>query len=268
MSFRFRARPAARTINGTSGHSPRAAMTDTAHPTPPPKIAIGRANAPTSAHRPDEVHFDRIFGMASTVKPAGAAHEGRVRVNVLASNFALEEYRIERALGAGGFGVTHKAWDTLLETRAVIKEYFPVEWAYRDADGVTVNANIQGNTREERDNLTNYSRGLERFLDEARVLARVQHPFVVRVKRYFRAHGTAYIVMDYEGAAERFSPPGHQAVQPVRRAHDHRGDPDRFREGGPAPSRTPGSLPPAYRPQRPLRSLADVYALGRCCTAA
>jgi serine/threonine protein kinase len=36
------------------------------------------------------------------------------------------------------------------------------------------------------------------ILDEARVLAQIQHPYVVRVKRYFRAHGTAYIVMDYE----------------------------------------------------------------------
>lgn len=118
--------------------------------------------------------------------------------NALASGRRLDEYRIDTILGAGGFGVTYKAWDTLLETWVAIKEYFPVEWSFRDADGVTVHSNAQGGNTGSNGQMSEYLWGLERFLDEARVLARVQHPFVVRVKRYFRAHGTAYIVMDYE----------------------------------------------------------------------
>jgi serine/threonine protein kinase len=124
---------------------------------------------------------------------------GTRRANALASGCMLDEYRIDAILGAGGFGVTYKAWDTLLETWVAIKEYFPVEWSYRDVDGVTVHSNTQGSGVGDNDErLSDYLWGLERFLDEARVLARVQHPLVVRVKRYFRAHGTAYIVMDYE----------------------------------------------------------------------
>ncbi|HRD65465.1 MAG TPA: protein kinase [Candidatus Competibacter sp.] len=137
--------------------------------------------------------------MIDTAKPSIPSKGRTRRANALSSGCMLDEYRIDTILGAGGFGVTYKAWDTLLETWVAIKEYFPVEWSFRDADGVTVHSNTQGGDvggNDER--LSDYLWGLERFLDEARVLARVQHPFVVRVKRYFRAHGTAYIVMDYE----------------------------------------------------------------------
>ncbi|MDQ5910114.1 MAG: Non-specific serine/threonine protein kinase [Pseudomonadota bacterium] len=123
---------------------------------------------------------------------------GTRRANALPAACMLDEYRIDSILGAGGFGVTYKALDTHLETWVAIKEYFPVEWSFRDADGVTVYPNTQGEASGAEEQLSDYLWGLERFLDEARVLARIQHPYIVRIKRYFRAHGTAYIVMDYE----------------------------------------------------------------------
>jgi serine/threonine protein kinase len=129
---------------------------------------------------------------------AAPSRSGARRANALPSGHLLDEYRIEAILGAGGFGVTYKALDTHLETWVAIKEYFPVEWSFRDHDGVTVHSNTQGQTSTVEGQESDYRWGLERFLDEARVLARIQHPHVVRVKRYFRAHGTAYIVMDYE----------------------------------------------------------------------
>jgi len=120
------------------------------------------------------------------------------RANALPAGCMLDEYRIESTLGAGGFGVTYKALDTHLDAWVAIKEYFPVEWSFRDPNGLTVHPNTQGDVSGTEDGMSDYRWGLERFLDEARVLARIQHPYVVRVKRYFRAHGTAYIVMDYE----------------------------------------------------------------------
>ena len=42
-----------------------------------------------------------------------------------------------------------------------------------------------------------YKWGLDRFLDEARMLARFDHPGIVRVQQFFEAHGTAYIAMEY-----------------------------------------------------------------------
>jgi hypothetical protein len=43
-----------------------------------------------------------------------------------------------------------------------------------------------------------YRWGLERFLLEARTLAKFSHPHIVRVLRYFEANATAYMVMEYE----------------------------------------------------------------------
>ncbi len=137
--------------------------------------------------------------MISTSNPDTLAKNNIRRANTLASGCILNEYLIDCVLGAGGFGVTYKAWDTLLETWVALKEYFPLGWSFRDGDGVTVYPNTQGDDASGNDgHISCYLWGLERFLEEARVLARVQHPYVVRVKRYFRAHGTAYIVMDYE----------------------------------------------------------------------
>ena len=118
--------------------------------------------------------------------------------NTLPIGSRLEEYRIESILGTGGFGVTYKAWDTHLETWVAIKEYFPLEWSFRGRDGVAVHPTTQGRQRNADGKLPDYEWGLDRFLDEARVLARIKNAFVVRIKRYFRANKTAYFVMDYE----------------------------------------------------------------------
>ena len=134
----------------------------------------------------------------TTQQPSKPHKSGAHRTNALPSGYVLDEYRIDAILGAGGFGVTYKALDTHLDAWVAIKEYFPVEWSFRDADGVTVHANTQGLSSISGAQTSDYEWGLERFLDEARVLARIQHPYVVRVKRYFRANGTAYIVMEYE----------------------------------------------------------------------
>lgn len=119
--------------------------------------------------------------------------------NTLPAGYRLHHYRIEAVLGAGGFGITYKAVHEALQTRAAIKEYFPVEWSYRDRDEINVLANTQGALpTSEAGQEACYAWGLERFLNEARILAQVSHVGVVRVRDFFEANGTAYIVMDYE----------------------------------------------------------------------
>lgn len=100
------------------------------------------------------------------------------------------EYRIEKTLGGGGFGITYLARDINLELPVAIKEYFPGDLTVRAPDQ-TVRVRAPEGEQQ-------FQRGLERFLDEARALAAFRHPNIARVLRYFRDNGTAYIVMEYE----------------------------------------------------------------------
>lgn len=107
----------------------------------------------------------------------------------LPAGHQLQEYRIERVLGGGGFGITYLARDTLLDREVAIKEYLPSELASRAPDlSVAARPGEAG---------VAFRQGLERFLDESRVLATFRHPHIVRVNRYFAANATAYMVMDY-----------------------------------------------------------------------
>ncbi|MBI3938097.1 MAG: protein kinase, partial [Betaproteobacteria bacterium] len=110
--------------------------------------------------------------------------------NALPLDSMLLEYRLESVLGAGGFGMTYLGRDTHLEKHVAIKEYLPVELAVRALDGSIVPVST--------DHQYNYQWGLERFIQEARTLAKFSHPNIVRVNRYFEANGTGYMVMDYE----------------------------------------------------------------------
>ena len=118
--------------------------------------------------------------------------------NALPTGYNLHRYQIGGVLGAGGFGITYKAVHEALENEVAIKEYFPAEWAYRDRNGTTVRANSQGQIPARSSEPPCYDWGLQRFLDEAKILVQVNHPGVVRVRDYFTANGTAYIVMEYE----------------------------------------------------------------------
>ena len=102
-----------------------------------------------------------------------------------------EQYQVGRVLGKpGGFGITYLGWDIRLEALVAIKEYLPRDLAGRTNNQTT----ISPYSKEDRDN---FRYGLEQFLGEARMLARFDHPNIVRVRSFFEQNGTAYLVMDY-----------------------------------------------------------------------
>ena len=103
--------------------------------------------------------------------------------------YMLEEYRIEGMLGSGGFGMTYLAHDMHLDKRVAVKEYLPNDFAVRYAER-TVGPKSSAEAG-------NYQWGLERFLEEAQVLAGFDHAHINRVHRRFQAHGTAYLVLEY-----------------------------------------------------------------------
>ena len=111
------------------------------------------------------------------------------RFETLAPGTKLEDFKIERVLGSGGFGVTYLVRDESLRARRALKEYLPREWGARGADGGV-------GPRTEAD-AESYRWGLEKFLSEARMLAKFDHGNIVRVYRVFPARGTAYMVTEY-----------------------------------------------------------------------
>lgn len=101
----------------------------------------------------------------------------------------LREYLIEDVLGVGGFGITYLAEDTHLKRKVAIKEYFPIEIAWREENTLVI--------PKSEDFRESYSVGVERFLREARSLAQFVHPNIIQILNFFPANGTAYFVMNY-----------------------------------------------------------------------
>lgn len=101
------------------------------------------------------------------------------------------KYLIGKVLGQGGFGITYLAWDLNLDLKLAIKEFYPQGLASRVLGKSEVSA-YSGAMKNQ------YAFGLDRFLSEAKTLARFsEYPNIVSVRDFFRANGTAYMVMNY-----------------------------------------------------------------------
>jgi len=115
-------------------------------------------------------------------------------IPALPAGHQLQEYRIEKLLGVGGFGLTYLATDANLKLKVALKEYLPGDIAARSADQSVAPSSSEA--------AEDFMWGKRRFLDESRTLASFRHPNIVRVMRFFEANGSAYMVMEYvEGAA-------------------------------------------------------------------
>ena len=104
----------------------------------------------------------------------------------------IGRYTIERVLGQGGFGITYLGIDELHEKKVAIKEFFPQGIVTRNIeyeDAVTVPFVGQKD---------NYNKGKEKFLKEARIMARFsKDEGIVKAQDFFEINNTAYIVMEY-----------------------------------------------------------------------
>ncbi|HEX4329636.1 MAG TPA: PhnD/SsuA/transferrin family substrate-binding protein, partial [Burkholderiales bacterium] len=119
------------------------------------------------------------------------AHPEEDDRQALPPGYGLYEYRIERVLGSGGFGVTYLARDSMLGHQVAIKEYLPNELAARNGETGAIYPRSKRHGEE-------YGNGLTRFLLEARTLASFRHHNIIGVHRFFEANNTAYMVMAYE----------------------------------------------------------------------
>ena len=101
----------------------------------------------------------------------------------------LGDYGITGLIGAGAFNIVYLGWDRSLQRVVAVKEYLPSSMAAR-VDGA---AAVVTSERH----LDTFKAGLLSFVDEARLLARFDHPSLVKVYRFWEENGTAYMVMPY-----------------------------------------------------------------------
>jgi len=101
----------------------------------------------------------------------------------------LRDYEISGMAGESAVGVVYAAWDHSLQRKVAVKEYMPESMASRSGDSAAVIV------RPER--LDTFKAGLRSFVDEARLLARFDHPSLLKVYRFWEDNGTAYTAMPF-----------------------------------------------------------------------
>lgn len=110
----------------------------------------------------------------------------------LQTNITLQggKYKIINTLGQGGFGITYLAVQSGLDREVAIKEFFMRDLCERDASTSYVTLGTESCR-------TTFCRFREKFLKEARHIAKLNHPNIVRIIDVFEENGTAYYVMEY-----------------------------------------------------------------------
>ncbi|WEF30318.1 serine/threonine-protein kinase [Klebsiella aerogenes] len=113
-------------------------------------------------------------------------HENnRTVLNALPIGYRFNEFEIKEVIGGGGFGIVYRAWDHQLERTIAIKEFMPSSLAVRNDDMTLV-------LRSDRFSKA-FSAGLNSFIQEARLLARFNHPNLLHVLRFWVQNDTAYM---------------------------------------------------------------------------
>ena len=113
--------------------------------------------------------------------------QGALR-GVLPAGTELRGYEMTAILGQGAFGITYRARDLTLHRDVAIKEYLPTTLALREGHTTVVPRSPE--------HAEQFAWGRERFLEEARTLARLDRTTaIVRVYDFLEANGTAYMIM-------------------------------------------------------------------------
>jgi LAS superfamily LD-carboxypeptidase LdcB/serine/threonine protein kinase len=114
-----------------------------------------------------------------------------VSLYLIPGTILSDKYLVGRVLGQGGFGITYLGWDTNLDIRIAIKEFFPQGLVSR-LPGENSVISYTGEVREQ------FTFGVESFLREAKTLAHFEHhPNIVTVRDFFKENNTAYMVMSF-----------------------------------------------------------------------
>jgi len=134
----------------------------------------------------------QAHGESSSMGSAGPGIEsphGLESSDRLPIGMRLAEFEILGYVGDGGFSIVYLAWDHSLERQVALKEYMPSSLASRSGG-----TRVYPRSERYRDT---FDVGLKSFINEGKLLAQFDHPSLVKVYRFWEAHGTAYMVMPY-----------------------------------------------------------------------
>ena len=102
------------------------------------------------------------------------------------------EYRIEKSLGQGGFGITYEAEQVSLRRKVAVKEFFMKDSCERDEN----TSHVTVPTASNRELVSKFK---DKFIREARMIAALDNENIVKIHDVFEENGTAYYVMEYLG---------------------------------------------------------------------
>lgn len=127
-------------------------------------------------------------GTAATCSACGAPLNA-ASAHLLPSGTKLRQgaYTVGKVLGQGGFGITYLGADVRLQRAVAIKEFFP-QGCVRKGLSVQVGGGITPH---------DFQQSKQKFLEEARTLAKFNHPNIVEVYDAFEENNTAYMVMEF-----------------------------------------------------------------------
>ena len=98
----------------------------------------------------------------------------------------LRDYELRGIAASSAWSIAYEAWDRSQRRRVVVQEYRPADLARRQVDGSL--EPLAGAADR-------YALGLKAFVAEARLLARFDHPALLRIYRFWEERGTAYRAM-------------------------------------------------------------------------
>ena len=161
--------------------------------TPRQRGAVPPVTGPVPDSPPPRIDPPTVLGDMAALDLASPLDGPRLTsLHPLPEGARLLDYEIVGLIGEGGFGIVYLAYDAALERHVAIKEYLPAVLASRaSSQAVMVKSQRHADA---------FRTGLRSFVNEARLLARFDHPSLVKVLRFWEGNGTAYMVMPfYEG---------------------------------------------------------------------